>query len=159
MQRRWVTLRYIWMREYESWVCIYIYVFGGRCFSVWVTVPICKCIFVYQSQSLLTPNTVSSLTGLPEAELNERISIWQEWILDCALTDGWIRRDRASLQQDLHCWLRKCLRRGCCGKRGWVRAREWNLTALMEYHPFNYRKILMMSLYESINPQKNMARH
>lgn len=30
------------------------------------------------TQSLLTPHTVSSLTGLPEAEPNERISIWQQ---------------------------------------------------------------------------------
>lgn len=81
------------------------------------TTSISKCICVHQIRFLPTRHTVVSLTGLPEAEPNERISIWQQWILNCALTDGWIRGDRAPFQQDLRCDS-ECLRRGRCrGKK------------------------------------------
>lgn len=117
--------------------CVSMHMFLWEGVSVfelqYISVNVSLCI----TQSLLTHHTVSSLTGLPEAEPNERISIWQQWILDCALTDGWISRDRASLQQDLHRQLRKCLRKGCSGRSGWARAVEQNMAAVMEYHPFN----------------------
>lgn len=137
IQKRWVTLKCILMCQCESWVRIYIpihfgiYVFVGRCFSVWVTVHICKCISVYQSQSLSWLPTQSALwQGLPEAGPNERISIWQEWILNCALTDGWIRRDGAPFQQDLHCDLENVWGEGAlggkCMSESW-RAKIWLL--------------------------------
>lgn len=103
---RWVTCYCILMCECESWACIclsiLVYMFLWEGVSVhWSTAHICKCISLYQPRSLLTPHTVVSLTGLPEAEPNERISIWQEWILNCARTGGWISRDGASFQRDL----------------------------------------------------------
>lgn len=101
----------MWVLSMHIYIC-----FRGEGVSVFEL----QYVSVSVSQSLLTPHTVSSLTVLPEAGPNERISIWQEWILDCALTDGWIRRGKASLQQDLHCRVRKCLRRGCSGEK-WVR--------------------------------------
>lgn len=65
---------------------------------------------LYLSMYLCASNSLSPyfphsrpLTGLPEAEPNERISIRQQWILNCALTDGWIRGDGAPFQQDLRC--------------------------------------------------------
>lgn len=66
------------------------------------------------SHTLVALHTGSSLTVPPETEPNERISIWLQWILNCARTDGWIRRDGAPFQQDLHCDS-ECLRRGLCG--------------------------------------------
>lgn len=144
-QRREGEWRWCAPRRGCEWAYFHVF-FLGKWSSVWLTVHICKCISVYQSRSLSTPHTVSSFTGLPEAELSERISIWQEWILDCAPTNGWIRRDRASLQQDLR--LRKCLRRGCSGKSGWVSELKWWSIILSITG-----KIFMMSLYEAINPQ------
>lgn len=152
----------VWMQVLSinrRFVCVsmHIYVLVGRCFSV--PVCICKCISVYQSRSLLTPHTVSSLTGQPEAESNERISIWQKWILDCALTDGWIRTDRASLQQDLRCWLKKCLRRGRSGKSGWVSAGERAAAPHIEYRPLNYRKSPHDIIIWSHGSSKHVAWH
>lgn len=126
------------------YTCLYWCVFLWAGVSMfWSTVHICKSL--YQPQSLLTPHTVSSLTGPPEVEPNERISIRQQWILNCARTDGWISRNGASFQQDL----RKCLRKGCSGETGWARAVAQHTAAVLEYYLFNYSKIVMKSLYES----------
>lgn len=96
--------------------------FQVRCFWWFLTpVPICKCISVSDLVSLHFPHSQLFYSGLPGARANERISIWKEWILDCAPTDGWIRRDRASFQQDLHWRFTDCLRRGRSkGGNGWV---------------------------------------
>lgn len=51
----------------------------------------------------------------------------------------------------------ECLRRGRSGGKRVSIAGEKNTAAVMEYHPFNYRKILMISLRKPINPQKNTA--
>lgn len=126
------------------YTCLYWCVFLWAGVSMfWSTVHICKSL--YQPESLLTLHTVSSLTAPPEAEPNERISIRQQWILNCARTDGWISRNGASFQQDL----RKCLRKGCSGETGWARVVAQHTAAVLEYYLFNYSKILMKSLYES----------
>lgn len=52
---------------------------------------------------------------------------------------------------------RECLRRGRAGGKRASIAGQKNTAAVMEYHPFNYRRILMMSLRELINPPKNTA--
>lgn len=114
-----------------TYLCITVYMFLWEGVSVfelqYISVNVSLCI----SLSLSWLPTQSALwQGLPEAEPNERISIWQEWILNCALTDGWIRRDGAPFQQDLHCNLQNVWGEGAlggkCVSESW-RAKIWLL--------------------------------
>lgn len=115
-----VSLEYAYTYLYIS---VYMFLWEGVSVfeSQYISVNVSLCI----SLSLSWLPTQSALwQGLPEAGPNERISIWQEWILNCALTDGWIRRDGAPFQRTSTATYKMFEERVLWGGSAWVRAGE-----------------------------------
>lgn len=158
-QKKWVTLMCISACECE-WAYFYVLFFFWEGVSVfelqYVSVNVSLCISLGLSW---LPTQSALLWGCQKPSLMKglvygRSEYWT--VLQQTAESGETGRlsSRTSTADSENVW-----GGGAQGKSGWVSAGGQNIAPVMEYHPFNYRKILMMSLYGAINPQINMAWH